>query len=440
MKRITTIVLFVIVVGVLSLQVASIASADMEDGWCQENSDISKGTDDVCLRKTWDSLTEQQRSDIGGYSNFVGKAQECLATGSYYGLSQNDGGSCANAVKYCVTRALNFGGCTTERIGSLAKGCNNGKGTEAHECAIIKDINKPIVEAKENEFKDRISATCKTEGGEDASTSTDSKAGDAMVRCEKAAASAQKYCSSAELQPMYNSSDTLWNHGEWYMDLGAYSNCLEDEMRKNSQSEPECTARGGYWIESDTIDPDVNQAQRNTTEKGCHVSLREMNNPAACAAQNDRIDGGTEWVKINDSPNHWECQPKNKSLDPEDPNGDTEKLGVNDFASLNSGLGKCGESKTNIIICSSDSGSKDEDKPENVLSNVLRIFVIVLSFGVGIAAVASIAYSAIRYAGARDNQGDVSLARERIRNTVIGLLLYGFLIAIANWLVPGGIL
>ena len=65
--------------------------------------------------------------------------------------------------------------------------------------------------------------------------------------------------------------------------------------------------------------------------------------------------------------------------------------------------------------------------------------MIVLSFGVGIAATGSIAYSAIRYAGARDNQSDVSLARERIRNVVIGLLLYGFLIAIANWLVPGGI-
>lgn len=99
---------------------------------------------------------------------------------------------------------------------------------------------------------------------------------------------------------------------------------------------------------------------------------------------------------------------------------------------LEGGKKKCGQASTNIIGCGSDQGA-------TALSNVLRIFVIVLTFGVGIAAVASIAYSAIRYAGARDNQSDVSLARERIRNVVIGLLLYGFLIAIANWLVPGGI-
>jgi hypothetical protein len=58
---------------------------------------------------------------------------------------------------------------------------------------------------------------------------------------------------------------------------------------------------------------------------------------------------------------------------------------------------------------------------------------------VGVAALGGLAWASITYARATDNSGTVSEAKDMIRNIVIGLILYGFLIAIVNWLVPGTI-
>jgi hypothetical protein len=59
---------------------------------------------------------------------------------------------------------------------------------------------------------------------------------------------------------------------------------------------------------------------------------------------------------------------------------------------------------------------------------------------IGIVAVGGIAYAAILYASARDNQNQVNEAMTIIRNIVIGILLYGFTIVIINWLIPGGVI
>lgn len=94
--------------------------------------------------------------------------------------------------------------------------------------------------------------------------------------------------------------------------------------------------------------------------------------------------------------------------------------------------GTCGEARTNIISCDGEGGT--------AIGNVLKIFVIVLSISIGIAAVGGLAYASMLYAKAEDNSGDVSSARTLILNIVIGLLLYGFMVAIVNWLVPGGVI
>jgi hypothetical protein len=58
---------------------------------------------------------------------------------------------------------------------------------------------------------------------------------------------------------------------------------------------------------------------------------------------------------------------------------------------------------------------------------------------VGVAAVGGLAWAAVQYARATDDSGVVSDAKKLIRNVIIGIILYGFLVAIVNWLIPGGV-
>lgn len=93
----------------------------------------------------------------------------------------------------------------------------------------------------------------------------------------------------------------------------------------------------------------------------------------------------------------------------------------------------CGTTKTQFIACDSKTGV-------GTINDLIRIVIIVLTIIIGLVAVAGIAYAAILYSSARDNQSQVSEAVTIIRNIVIGLVLYGFTIAIINWLLPGSVI
>lgn len=70
----------------------------------------------------------------------------------------------------------------------------------------------------------------------------------------------------------------------------------------------------------------------------------------------------------------------------------------------------------------------------------LSIWVInILTVGVGVAAVAAIAFAGFLYTTARDDPGQTKKAIEMIRNTVIGLVVYIFMYAGLQYLIPGGI-
>ncbi|MEX0919562.1 MAG: hypothetical protein WDZ32_00275, partial [Candidatus Saccharimonadales bacterium] len=60
--------------------------------------------------------------------------------------------------------------------------------------------------------------------------------------------------------------------------------------------------------------------------------------------------------------------------------------------------------------------------------------------GVGIVAVGMIIVGGVQYAAARDNPQAIEGAKKRISNAVIGLILFMFMAAIMNFLIPGGIL
>lgn len=95
----------------------------------------------------------------------------------------------------------------------------------------------------------------------------------------------------------------------------------------------------------------------------------------------------------------------------------------------------CGDTKTQIVAC--DSGTKTG---VDAINDLIKIAISVLSVMIGVVAVGGIAYAAIIYASARDNQNQISEARTLLRNIVIGVVLYVFTIAIINWLIPGGVI
>lgn len=98
-----------------------------------------------------------------------------------------------------------------------------------------------------------------------------------------------------------------------------------------------------------------------------------------------------------------------------------------------SAQGTCGGTKTQFIQCDSKEGV-------GAINDLIKIAVNVLTILIGVVATGGLAYAAIMYASARDNQSQVSSAISIVRNIVIGLVLYGFTIAIINWLIPGGVI
>ena len=95
---------------------------------------------------------------------------------------------------------------------------------------------------------------------------------------------------------------------------------------------------------------------------------------------------------------------------------------------------KCGETQTQLIACDTSG------KGATTIADLIKIVVSVMTVIIGIVATGGLAYAALLYASAEDNQNKVSESITIIRNVVIGILLYGFMVAIINWLIPGGVI
>jgi len=408
--------------------------------WCDAGSNFSKQdiTSNECVTGNLSEIEKLPADRALKTSDYESKIKSCAAAnaggidagidsplsfipivGGLLGGRSEEGylAGCANAILTCQKYAIEASDCTDNNVKTIAgRECNYGRLSSdgSNDCQRLKEINGTYI--------DKIAeSACVGE--------PDNAAGAKATNDCKSAVNSQ--CMKGDI---LNNDGTL--NGNGFEDA---KKCAANESRKQAQSQEVCEARDGVYVGKDTQDPDTSlpDDKRNKLSKGCYYQASDLTNSEACKAANkgyvwQRTGGGT-------SSDDYGCvdlsNPDGKDNDKDNPDAVCLKAADGKTCitgSLEGGTKQCGQASTNIIGCGSDQGA-------TALSNVLRIFVIVLTFGVGIAAVASIAYSAIRYAGARDNQSDVSLARERIRNVVIGLLLYGFLIAIANWLVPGGI-
>lgn len=75
----------------------------------------------------------------------------------------------------------------------------------------------------------------------------------------------------------------------------------------------------------------------------------------------------------------------------------------------------------------------------NPIIDLSYAFIRFLSFGVGVVAIASIVFAGIQYSTSEGNPEKTQQAKERIRNSILALLIYLFIFAIVQYLVPGGL-
>ncbi|MEO5499435.1 MAG: hypothetical protein ABIR46_02975 [Candidatus Saccharimonadales bacterium] len=108
-------------------------------------------------------------------------------------------------------------------------------------------------------------------------------------------------------------------------------------------------------------------------------------------------------------------------------------LGVFTFAPEVHAAGDgCAGITTSPIIKCDDSGG-------NPILNLMLQIINFLAVGVGIAVVGGIIWGGLIYASSNGDSSKVQQAKTIIVNAVIGLLLFIFMYAIVNFLVPGGL-
>lgn len=92
---------------------------------------------------------------------------------------------------------------------------------------------------------------------------------------------------------------------------------------------------------------------------------------------------------------------------------------------------QCAGEETAVLQC-------DGDGEEAILS-IVRQVIRIMTGGVGILAVGSVVAGGILYAMSGKSPDRIQKAKTIWNNTVIGLVIYAFFVAITNFLIPGGV-
>lgn len=93
--------------------------------------------------------------------------------------------------------------------------------------------------------------------------------------------------------------------------------------------------------------------------------------------------------------------------------------------------------------CSDDPQSpagKQSCLASNPIVKYLKIAINTLAAGVAVVVTAMIIYGGIQYIVGGDNTNVVADAKKRITNALIALIMFMFIYALLQWLVPGGVL
>lgn len=99
---------------------------------------------------------------------------------------------------------------------------------------------------------------------------------------------------------------------------------------------------------------------------------------------------------------------------------------------------QCGGVETAIISCEQD--NKDATEVEDTgLWGVLILTINILTAGVGVLAVAGFLYGGYLYITSAGSPEQVKKARVVFTNVVIGVIAFGGMFALLNFIVPGGV-
>ena len=92
----------------------------------------------------------------------------------------------------------------------------------------------------------------------------------------------------------------------------------------------------------------------------------------------------------------------------------------------------CGGTDTAVIDCG---GATGQDAIIQIIKNV----VLIMTAGVMVLAVGATVAGGIIYTTSEGSPDKIKKAREIWMNTVIGLAMFAFMVAITNFLIPGGV-
>lgn len=71
------------------------------------------------------------------------------------------------------------------------------------------------------------------------------------------------------------------------------------------------------------------------------------------------------------------------------------------------------------------------------IKNLLLLITRILFYGLGAAAVIGVVVAGIMYLTARDNEQQVTKAKQRLFNVAIGLVAWALMWTVLHWLIPG---
>ena len=90
-------------------------------------------------------------------------------------------------------------------------------------------------------------------------------------------------------------------------------------------------------------------------------------------------------------------------------------------------------------ICNPAGTADSKDVSQSGIFLVLLWVLRIMTGAVGVVAVGALTYAAILYAGSGSKNEQVVKAKTIITDTVIGIVAYGLMFFILNWLIPGGV-
>ncbi len=91
----------------------------------------------------------------------------------------------------------------------------------------------------------------------------------------------------------------------------------------------------------------------------------------------------------------------------------------------------CTSYKTSVLPCFGEG--------EGALMGIVKWVIQILTGGIGVAAVGAVIVGAILYMSSGSNPENMKKAKTIWMNTIIGLVIFAFLVAITNFIIPGGV-